>query len=57
MKFYKKYTAKLHSFLVIGTTFVSVNPLRFRQNLLERKKLCKAFKNHTIKMKMFLVHY
>ena len=36
MKFYKKYTAKLHSFLVIGTTFVSVNPLRFRQNLSER---------------------
>ena len=33
---FKKYTAKPHSFLVIDTTLVSDNPLRFRKNLLER---------------------
>ena len=33
---FKKCTAKPHSFLVIDTTLVSDNPLRFRKNLLER---------------------
>ena len=32
---YKKYTAKLYSFLVAGTTLPSHNPLRFRKNLLK----------------------
>ena len=32
----KKYTAKPYSYLVIHTTLVSDNPLRFRNNLLER---------------------
>ena len=36
MNFYKKCTVKLYSFLVIDTTLASDNPLRFRENLLER---------------------
>ena len=36
MNFYKKWTAKPYSFLVIDTTLVSDNSLRFRKNLLER---------------------
>ena len=32
---YKKYTAKLCSFLVNDTTLPSDNPLRFRKNVLE----------------------
>ena len=32
---YKKCTAKLYSFLVLGTTLPSHNPLRFRKNLLK----------------------
>ena len=33
---YKKCTAKPYSFLVIGTTLASDNPLCFRENVLER---------------------
>ena len=33
---YKKCTAKPYSFLVIDATLASDNPLRFRENLLER---------------------
>ena len=33
---YKKFTAKLYSFLVIDATITSDNPLRFTKNLLER---------------------
>ena len=36
MNLYKQCTAKRCSFLVIGATFASDNPLRFRKNLLER---------------------
>ena len=36
MNLYKKYFAKLYSFLVIDTTLVSNNPLRFRCKLLEK---------------------
>ena len=36
MNFYKKCTAKSYSFLVIHTIPASDNPLRFRENLLER---------------------
>ena len=36
MNLYKKYTAKLYSFLVIDATIVSDNPSCFRNNLLER---------------------
>ena len=36
MNIHKKYSAKTYSFLVIDTTFTSVNQLRFRHNLLER---------------------
>ena len=36
MNFYKKCTAKLHSFLVIDTTLASDNCSRFTKNLLER---------------------
>ena len=36
MNLYKKWTAKPYSFLVIDTTLVSDNSLRFRKNLLER---------------------
>ena len=34
----KKYSGKPYSFLVIGTTLASDNPLRFRKNILERNK-------------------
>ena len=34
----KKFTGKPNSFLVIGTTLASDNPLRFRKNILERNK-------------------
>ena len=33
MNLYKKCTAKPYSFLVIGATLTSDNPLRFRKNL------------------------
>ena len=33
---YKKCTAKPYSFLVIGTTLASDNPLCFRENVIER---------------------
>ena len=36
MNLYKRFTAKQNSFLVIDTTLASDNPLRFRENLLER---------------------
>ena len=36
MNLYKKYIAKLYSFLVIDATLASDNPLSFRKNLLER---------------------
>ena len=36
MNLYKQCTEKLHSFLIIDTTLVSDNFLRFRKNLLER---------------------
>ena len=36
MNLYKKCTAKPFSFLVIHATLGSNNPLRFRENLLER---------------------
>ena len=36
MNLYKKRTAKPYSFLVIDTTLASDNPLRFRNNLLEK---------------------
>ena len=36
MSLYKKYTAKLYSFLVIDATIVSDNASCFRNNLLER---------------------
>ena len=36
MNLYKKCTGKLYSSLVIHTTFASNNPLRFRENLLEK---------------------
>ena len=36
---YKKYTAKPYAFLRFDTTLVPDNPLRFRKNLLEKKKL------------------
>ena len=35
MNLYKKCTAKAYSFLVIDGTLASVNPSRFRKNLLE----------------------
>ena len=34
MNLYKKFTAKLYSFLVIDATLAFHNPLRFRKNLL-----------------------
>ena len=34
---YKKCTSKPYYFLLIDTTPISDNPLRFRKNLLERK--------------------
>ena len=36
IKFYRKYTTKLHSFLVINTTLSSDTSSCFRKNLLER---------------------
>ena len=36
MNLYKKYTAKPYSFLLIDATLASDNPLRFRENLVER---------------------
>ena len=36
MNLYKKCTGKLYSFLVIDTTLTADNPLRFRNDLLER---------------------
>ena len=36
MSLYKKCTAKPYSFLVIDTTRASDNPLRFRENFVER---------------------
>ena len=36
MNLYKKYAAKLYSFLVNDTTVASDNPLRFRRHLLEK---------------------
>ena len=39
MNLYKKCTAKPYSFLVIDTTLVSDNPLRFRKNLFEYKRI------------------
>ena len=36
MHLYKKCTAKPYSFLVIGATLASINPSRFRKDLLER---------------------
>ena len=36
MNLCKQCTAKGYSFLVIDATLVSVNPLRFRKNLIER---------------------
>ena len=36
MNLYKRYTAKLYSFLVIDATIVSDNLSCFRNNLLER---------------------
>ena len=38
MKIYKKCTAKPYSFLVNNITSPSDNPLRFRQNILEKRK-------------------
>ena len=35
-KIYKKSSAKPYSFLLIDATLASVNPLRFRNNVLER---------------------
>ena len=35
MKIYRKCTAEPYSFLVIGTTLPSDNPLKFRENLLK----------------------
>ena len=32
MNLYKQFTVKLYSFLAIGTTFISDNPLRFGKN-------------------------
>ena len=36
INFYKKYIAKRYSFLVTDNTLASDNPLRFRNNLVER---------------------
>ena len=36
MNLYKKYTAKLYSFLVVDPTLASDNSSRFRKNLLEK---------------------
>ena len=36
MNLYKNCTAKPYSFLVIGATLASDNPLRFRNNILEK---------------------
>ena len=36
LKLYKKCTAKPYSFLMTDTTLASDNPLRFRNNLLEK---------------------
>ena len=36
LNLYKKCTAKPYSFLVMDATLASDNPLRFRNNLLER---------------------
>ena len=36
MRFYKKCTAKIYSFLVINAFLAKDNPLRFRWNLLEK---------------------
>ena len=36
MNLYKKFTAKLFSYLVIDATLASDNPLGFRKNLLGR---------------------
>ena len=36
MSLYKKCTSKPYSILVIGFTFASDSPLRFRNNVLER---------------------
>ena len=38
MNFYKKFTAKTYSFLVIDTSYSSGNSSCFRKNLLERIK-------------------
>ena len=38
MNFYKKYTSKLYSFLMIDTTLVSLNHLRFKKLLQEEYK-------------------
>ena len=38
MKIYKRCTAKRYSFLVNNITSPSDNPLRFRQNILEKIK-------------------
>ena len=35
VKIYKRYTTESYSFLVNDTTLPSINPLRFRKNLLE----------------------
>ena len=38
MNFYKKYTSKPYSFLMIDTALVSVNHLRFKKLLQEEYK-------------------
>ena len=49
MRIYKEHTKELYPFLVNDTTLSSDYPLRFRKDLLEKKKLVRKLKQLTIK--------
>ena len=44
MRIYKEHTKELYPFLVNDTTLSSDYPLRFRKNLLEKKKISEKIK-------------
>ena len=50
MKLYKDYTEELDSFLVNDTTLVSESPLRFRNNLLQKRLSVTKSKQLIIKL-------
>ena len=49
MSIYKEHTKELYPFLVNDTFLSSDYPLRFRKNLLEKRKLVRKLKRLTLK--------